>query len=150
MRDKALFVGASIVVSVALFALIAWAVTLHVYVPAEVGYLVPAVAVMACALGVGWRRKATSIALTVGGFTLFDAVTRATGLQSIASRPLAGRLGEQATVGLALIYALVPLVYPLAALVLFVGRRPSVLWTAPEAPRGAPKRRARVGKRPGR
>ena len=132
------------VVSVALFALIWRLSASRVYVPGAVGFLVPAVSVMACALGVGWRRKTLAIALMLGGFTVFDVVTRATGIQTLASKPLAGGFAEQAVLVGGIVYAMVPLVYPFAVLVLFVGRRPSLLWTGREPSRSAVRQRSRA------
>jgi hypothetical protein len=144
MRDKALFVGASLAVSLALFALIWWMTMAHVYVPEAIGFLVPALSVMACARGVGLRRKTIAIALTLFGFTLFDLIAQNTGLAALARRPLTGGFEQQAVTAVGLLYAFVPLVYPLGALVLFVGRRPSTLWAPRVRAGSAPRKGSRT------
>jgi hypothetical protein len=142
MRDKLLFVGASVLVSFVLFTVLWLANAAHIYTPWDVGFVLAAVAVMIAALGVPWRRKVVAVVLTLGGFSVFGLFTLITGSEAVAAR---GSVIGQMMALLGVVYALVPLVYPLAALAIFMGRDPSVLWTrrsALDAKRQA-KRRAK-------
>lgn len=122
MRDKALFVGGSLLASLVLFGALAVLKAENYYTPWDVGFVLGAVAVMIGALGVTWKRKLIAVALTLGGYSVFSLITLLTGSP--------GRGGAGALVmALGMVYSLVQLVYPLAALALFVGADPSVLWT---------------------
>jgi hypothetical protein len=90
--------------------------------------LVPVLSVIIAALGVGWRRKARDLTLTVAGFLIFDFSTLQLGIGRLASDPRA--YGSDAGRTLLLLAAEVfMVVYPIVVLILFVGSRPSVLWT---------------------
>jgi hypothetical protein len=143
MRDKALFGASCFAVSLALFGAV-WGLTAaHLYVPRFLGFLIPAIAVIVCALGVSWRRKAITLVILLAAFTAFDLASAASGLQALATHPVATTSWMSAvSLVMALLYALVPLVFPIAAVVLFVGRDPQVLW----AGTGPPTRPARSGR----
>lgn len=134
MRNKAIFVGASLLASVVLFGAVALLKASHFYTPWDVEFLLAVVAVMIGALGVTWKRKLIAVVLTLGGFSAFSLLTLLTGSPG---RGAAGPI----VVALSMVYALVPLVYPLAALALFVGTDPAVLWTpaSQEAVRRRPR-----------
>jgi len=101
------------------------------------GYATAAVAVMLAAQGVSWTRKLLFAGTTaVLSVLLFEAVSR-TFLMSAADV-----LRDSGVVGashlLILAFVVVQLLFlgaPLAALALFVGGQPSVLWTTPETQR---------------
>jgi hypothetical protein len=114
MRDRALFGAASIAVSLALFAGEWWLRAKDLYVPASAGFVLPVIAVIACALGVAWQRKVVAIATTLGVLTALDLVGRATGFEWLT------------------MYASTSLIFPIAVLVIFVGMNPSMLWTRVE------------------
>jgi hypothetical protein len=127
MRDKALFGAASVALSLGLFAVEWWLRSVGFYVPAGVGFDLPVIAVIVCALGVTWRRKALTVAIALGALTALDLLGEATGLQWAAS------------------YASTSLLFPVAVLVIFVGMNPSVLWTrAPQGPRAKSTGKSRV------
>ena len=123
MRDKAIFAGGSLLASLALFGMVALLKAQNYYTPWDVGFVLGAVGIMIGAVGVPWKRKLAAAALTLGGFSAFSLLTLLTG------SPGRGGVGP-IVVALSLIYTLVPLVYPLAALALFVGADPAVLWTS--------------------
>jgi hypothetical protein len=97
------------------------------------------IAVMLAAQGIGWRRKAifviatAALALALNEAALLSGLGAAdvAGLNPGPAGPTTPQL--LAVVAVQLLFVAVPL----AALVLFVGRRPSVLWTAMD--RAAPK-----------
>jgi hypothetical protein len=129
MRDKALFGAASVAVSLGLYAAVWWWRAMGLYVPVGVGFDLPVIAVIVCALGATWQRKAVTVAITLGVLTALDLVGEATGLSWVAS------------------YASTSLLFPIAVLAVFVGMNPSVLWTrASQEPRarGVSKARGRV------
>jgi len=73
---------------------------------------------------------------TLGGLVLIDVIAEWIGLSDLtnaqmdfASAPVAAVLG--------LAYSIFPILYSMAALMLFIGRRPAVLWTS------SPRRPAR-------
>jgi len=133
MRDKAIFAGISIVLSLALFALVSQLKAIQFYTPWDVSAVLAAVAVMVAALGVSWKRKAVAVLATLVGYTAFDL------LGSLVRVALTGGGTPSAAGGMSLmafswLYSLIPPLYPLAALVVFVGRDPSVLWTRHRLP----------------
>jgi len=134
MRDRVIFGVSSVVVSFVLYGAASYAQVKHYYVPASVGFLVAALAVMACAMGVSWGRKAAFAGGLLGAFVLFDLGMTAVGLGSAGSG--AGSAALRVGPAVALFLAAVPLVLPLAALAAFVGSDPSVLWTSRSAARG--------------
>jgi hypothetical protein len=136
MRDKAIFVGASVLASFVLFGTVALLKASHFYTPWDVEFLLAVMAVMIGALGVPWKRKLAAVALTLGGFSAFSLLTLLTG------SPGRGAAGPIVVV-LSMVYALVPLIYPLAALALFVGTDPAVLWTPVAEKKVSGKRKVR-------
>lgn len=127
MRDRFVFGAASLAVSFALYGVAAYAQASGYYAPSSVGFLVAALAVILCALGVSWTRKVVFAGSLLVAFVAFDLAMAAFGLRGTA---LGGgapppRFGP----AVALFFAAVPLALPLAALAVFVGRDPGVLWT---------------------
>lgn len=133
MRDKAVFGGASVAVSLVLYAAAMWAQSKGIYVPSSAGFLVAALAVIACALGVTWGRKAAFGAALLTLFVGFDVMLSATGLRDSASG--AGSFSPHVPPSAALFLAAVPLVLPLAAVAALVGGDPGVLWMPKPATR---------------
>jgi hypothetical protein len=131
----------------AAFYLAIWtaATRLGIGLPYNSGYLPPVFAVMLAARGVPWRRKLLWVAGTLLLFGATDVVAALAGIERIWSESestsyVAATVGQ----GLAgVVYHTFSLVCPLAALALFVGRRPNVLWEPAEASVREKKRRTR-------
>lgn len=132
MRDRLIFGVSSVAVSFALYGAASYAQSRHYYVPSSVGFLVAALAVMVCALGVSWGRKAAYAGGLLGAFIVFDLAMTAVGLGGAASGT--GSVAVRVGPAVALFLAAVLLVLPLAALAAFVGSDPSTLWTASSSP----------------
>jgi hypothetical protein len=141
MRDKLVFIGLSIVISLVLFGGAALLEAAHYYRPFSAGFVLGAAAVMISARGVHWKRKAIYVAVTIGVFTVFDALISVTGLRDLTSASLAGTTSGSLLALVSLVCALVPLALPLGMLAAFVGSDPSVLWVP------KPERRAHTKKR---
>jgi hypothetical protein len=132
MRDRVIFGASSVFVSFVLYGGASYAQLQHYYVPASVGFLVAALAVIVCALGASWGRKAVFAGGLLGAFVMFDLGMTAVGLGSAGTG--AGSAAVRVGPAAALFLAAVPLVLPLAALAAFVGQDPSMLWTANATP----------------
>lgn len=141
MRDKVIFAALTIAVSFVLFGGAALLKAAHYYEPLSAGFALAAVAVMIATRGHSWGRKAVFAAITLGVFTAFDLLTYATGLRALSSQSLAGTATGSLLSLVSLLSALVPLVFPLAMLAIFIGKDPSVLWTPPDDRRTRAKKR---------
>ena len=105
-----------------------------------------AIAVMLAAQGVGWRRKLLFAGATGALSILLFEIVAHSFLGSAADA-----LTDPSVVGTATDWQLAAFVavqvlflgVPIAALALFVGRRPSVLWTAPDRAQSSPKTRTK-------
>ena len=95
--------------------------------PRVVGFAVPIVAVMLAARGARWSRRVAFAAVTLGGLILVDAVANVTGLRALLDAVDNFQTAPALSV-LGIAYSIVPIVYSASALMLFVGRRPSMLW----------------------
>jgi hypothetical protein len=133
VNHKARFIVLGLLYAGVLFGALQW-LTLRVPSAWWLKFAVAAVAVMLAAVGVPWRRKllfaGVTAIVTVGLVLVMDL----SGLGSAAD-VLASADAQDATNVQLAAFALVQLFFlgaPLAALALFVGRQPSVLWTAPE------------------
>jgi len=126
-RDVLLFV-----VSFVLISLLLWLVLTRVQSAAapfslhSLVFAVPAVSAMLSARGFGLRHRLAYAFATFGLCLLIDLVSGVSGLSGLAWRQNEARVP----------YGLGPLIYfaltwavPFAMLILFVGRRPSLLWT---------------------
>lgn len=140
-RDIALFVLAAVAASIAISALLWLAPVIgNSYTFRNSMFLVPALSVMVAAVGVGWRRKFGFVALTFALFVILDYAGARLGLQDMALD--IEHFGAQAwpsvvTVG----YQVFIAAYPIVVLIMFVGPRPSVLWTRPPKAASVPARR---------
>lgn len=95
---------------------------------------VACVSVILAARGVGWKRRGLFALIGFVGFALFD---KAYDLFGLTDR-LATFGSETIGTVLGLTYIVVTFAYPLAVLVAFIGRDPSVLWTG-ALDEGAPR-----------
>ncbi|MDY0088323.1 MAG: hypothetical protein RBS78_07250 [Coriobacteriia bacterium] len=82
--------------------------------------------VMLAALGVKWPRKIYFAILTLGGYVAFD---RLWGKTPFATRMLEYGTGDLGANILGVLYVGLTMAYPVAMLLLFVGKNPSVLWS---------------------
>lgn len=100
-------------------------------------FVIAAASVVLAARGAEWLRRIAYSTALLGGYYVFDRAYELFGLtertlQGFGSNPVSNMLG--------LVYVTVTFAYPVAILVLFVGKTPSMLWdstaneTAP--PRG--------------
>lgn len=89
---------------------------------------VPVVSVMLAARGYVWKRKLVYAAMTVAVYVLARSVARVTGLDAFAAQEL-NTVGGFPSIGTMLYLAFLS-AFPLAMLVLFVGRTPTLLWQA--------------------
>jgi hypothetical protein len=132
MRDRLIFGVSSVAVSFALYGAAMFAQTKGYYVPSSVGFAVAALAVIVCALGASWGRKAMFAGGLLAAFIAFDLGTAALGLGGAVSG--VGSVPPRVGPAAALFLAAVPLVLPLGALAAFIGRDPSALWTPSASP----------------
>ena len=148
MSHKARFVIVTLVAAAGLFALLRW---LSTWWPAlwSLDLATATIAVMIAAQGVSWQRKARFVGLTAGMALGLHEVARISGLGAADSAALSP--GPQGATNLQLAAVVAIQVFfvavPLAALTLFVGRRPSVLWTARDVPNRGKRRPAGSGKK---
>lgn len=143
LPSRARFILLAVGLAVLLFGVFAWLTTRLPGMPLAAAYTVPALAVMLAAQGLSWRRKAVFVCGTtlvvVGGLLM----ARAAGAERLISQAAQGHLtlvglgGSVATIA----YHVFSVGVPVAAVVLFVGRRPSVLWEAPAHTSRAKSRR---------
>ena len=121
------FGAAFVALSVVLAALL-WAArdTIGLYAPNRGLLPVSAVSAMLASRGFTWKRKLTYAGLTLGIYILFGALAAATGLHARAAYEL-NNSGPFPS-ALTMVYLAFLMAFPLAMLVLFVGRRPSSLW----------------------
>ena len=101
------------------------------------GYSTAAVAVMLAAQGVSWVRKLLFAGVTAALLVLLFEVVAHSFILSFADalRTLGTRGANHLSFASFVVMQVLFLGVPLTALALFVGKRPSVLWTRPEAPR---------------
>lgn len=86
--------------------------------------VIAAASVILSARGVAWKRKLPYASVALGGFIVFDLAFDLFGLTERFSA-----FGvEPASTALGLVYMVFVLAYPLAVLLMFVGRDPSELW----------------------
>lgn len=151
MSPRVRFVVSSLLIAAVLFAALQWA---SAYWSAlwSLSLATAVIAVMLAAQGVSWKRKVLFVGITAVLALGLNEFALLSGLGAADTATLnpgpAGPTNLQlaAVVAIQLFFVAVPV----AALALFVGRRPSVLWTPPEAPLKAQDGRTRVGKRRGR
>ena len=96
----------------------------------DLGYTLPIVAVMLAAQGATWGRKLGFATATLAVGVLMHALMDAAGLTAAVNSVSAVRGIADRQVLLVAVDEVLSLAVPFAALALFVGRRPSLLWTA--------------------
>ena len=97
----------------------------HVFLGGQ--YLVPVLAVIAAAAGVGWKRKARYLVIALAGFGVLDALFALTGVQQTAwSGVQWGASAWASTATLA--YQAFRIAYPMTVLLVFVGGKPERVW----------------------
>ena len=89
--------------------------------------LAPVISAMLAARGFSWKRKLIYASITLGVFALFRLAYEVFGLLEIAARQQAEN--PDAPSLLVLFYGAFLTSFPLAMLVFFVGRTPSLLWS---------------------
>jgi hypothetical protein len=129
MSDKWIFGLATFATTTCLFALVYAMHSALLYTPEFSYYLIPAIALIVSARGTSWRRKAWFVVGLVAAFSLMDLLVGVTGLQrNVSTVTEVTSPADFIAPALRLVYAVLPLVLPVAAIVLFVGRDPSMLW----------------------
>lgn len=144
-RDVVLFVAVLVVCAALLF--ITWAPAMGAYAgllggagaptgssatsaalagSANLLYLVPAVALIIAARGSSWRRKATWLAILLGPLVAVHLVLALTGITTAFATRAGGT--PAGAVAATLVYHTLPIVWPIAVVLMFVGVRPSMLW----------------------
>ncbi len=114
-----------------MYAGLMWAVTRLPAVPANLGYLVPALAVIIAARGAAPGRKAAFALGSLAILMLVDLAAAAGGLQAAAVVASADLAQASATgLGAAIVYHVLSIGFPVVVVVAFVGRRASMLWEA--------------------
>ena len=114
-----------------LYALQVWFTVRWAHVFWAFAYVPIVIAVMLAAQGVTWGRKLLFVFVTLGLQGILVSAANLTGLTSVATAPASagGTISGWALTSAVVLQVLV-LGLPIAALALFVGRRPSVLWSA--------------------
>ena len=133
MRDKIRFALTAAAISLVLYLALYWAYADRLSSEDALGFLVPAVAVILAARGVAMGRRVAWALGAVGVFVLLILVARWLGIAGATAVDLDFR-ARPAVSAAVLAYGWMALVYPVFVLILFVGRRPAVLWTPPQAP----------------
>ncbi len=126
-RDVLIFIVSFVLVSSVMW--IVFTRSLSVVAPFSVHsiiFAVPAASAMLCARGFGLRHRLTYALATLGLCLLIDVIAGLSGLSELAWQQNETRTpyGLGPTIYFAVTWAV-----PFAMLVLFVGRRPSLLWT---------------------
>jgi hypothetical protein len=126
-RGILVFVAASTILTVVL-GWVFWSATAQVgmYSLRRSMVVVPVLSVMLGARGFAWRRKAVYSAIVFGVYVLGGIVADAIGLHAVDS--LFGTRGLFVALA-AFLYLAFLWTFPLATLVLFVGRTPAMLWS---------------------
>jgi len=133
MRDKLVFGAVAIAVSAGLYlALTSMSTNGVVLSFNRVSLLIPACAIMVAAQGVSWRRRMAFASVTLVGCLLIEALPALAGLPVFGDRVLSPD-ASQFQLATVFAYTTLRVVFPVAALVVFVGRRPAVLWTRSSA-----------------
>lgn len=130
MRDKVVFGVSAVLISIALYVPLWWARSTGARITAyDTGFVVPVLALMLAARGFGWPRKAAFLAGTVVGFLLIETLASVTGVGGVAAAA-PGSSAESVAFALGTLYVALVVAFPLSMLALFVGRRPTRLWSA--------------------
>lgn len=102
-------------------------VVVGTYSPSMSMLAVPCVGAMLAAVGFGWRRKIAYACTSLALYVLSTIVADVAGLGALASRQLNSPTSFP-SVSVLLFMAYLS-TFPFAMLILFVGRRPSLLWS---------------------
>ena len=125
-----IFIVSVLAYSILLSALI-WMLPKGRFNPSNSFIVLPAVSVMLSARGVAWRRRLAYAAATLGTFLVVDFLFASSGLAASVWPVFGVELGASA---LGVVYMAFSMAFPLAALFVFVGRDPSVLWSKVPSP----------------
>jgi hypothetical protein len=127
-RDRLLFAGLAVAYTLAM-AIAYYLIERRIDLPDFAGAVIPVVAVMAAARGFPLRRKVIFICGTLGGIVALEAIVRLSGLDPSAAAAANIRTTPVTVLIPSLLYTtVIPFVYPVMALVLFVGSHPTRLW----------------------
>lgn len=131
MPGKLRFAALSILFAAVMYAALIWAALRFPFVPANLGYMVPVLAVVLAAVGATPGRKAAFVAGSLSILLLVDVLAAVSGLQAAAVSVNADIIHADTPGLLAVaVFHVFSIGFPLAVLVAFVGRRPKMLWQA--------------------
>lgn len=133
-RDIAIFVGLVAVFSTAI------AFVARDLLTENALFAVAVASVILAARGAEWKRKLPYAAIALGGLVASEQLTVVLGLGEY----MGGFGVEAAATALGVAYIAFTLTFPLAVLLLFVGRDPSVLWSRRVDPGSTNKQRSSV------
>ena len=135
MSPRTRFAVWALVIAAVLFVALRW---LSNWWPAlwSLGLATAVIAVMLAAQGVSWKRKVVFVGLTAALALGLHELALVSGLGAADVAALSAGEAGPTDLQLAAVVAIQVffVAVPLAALALFVGMRPSVLWTAAEEP----------------
>jgi hypothetical protein len=130
-RDFAFFAASVLVFAVALSA-IAWTLPRDYYNPSDALAAIASASVILSARGARWPRRLAYAAVALAGYVLVDAAFMLSGMMHWAFAGLS--VGDRAGSVAAVAFMFFAQLFPLAILVLFAGRNPSILWLPAEKP----------------
>lgn len=113
-----------------LAALAWWMPSLRSFNPSDSLVVIPVVSVILSARAAPWRRRLTYAGAILGTFVAINFVFAYSGLMAEVGQHIGADLFAS-TVGV--IYMVFSFAVPLGALLMFVGRDPSMLWAKPAA-----------------
>lgn len=126
-RDVVAFIVWFVVLSVTL-GWLSWKATAAARsTTVNVMLVVPVVSAMLAAQGFSWKRKLTYVAVTLGAYVLIGLAYDLLGLGDIAVRQATANASLPSII--LMFYQVFVTAFPLAMLVLFVGRTPALLWS---------------------
>lgn len=131
MQGRLRFGLLAILYAILMFATVMWTAVRVPSTPANVGFMVPVLAIVLAAAGVSYARKAIFLAGSVVMFALVDVLAAVSGLQATAV--LANADMAHASLGgliATVVYHVFSIGFPIAVLIALAGRRPRVLWEA--------------------
>jgi len=143
-RDLTIFVVSVLIYSLVLSAGLAVLPNLPGYSKTSPFIAIAIASVMLGARGVSWRRRLAYAGVVLGVFISFNLAFTAVGAwRYLKDAPISSPLVWVLGIG----YVVMGLAFPLAALLLFVGRDPSVLWVKRTPTAGAKRGMSATKKR---
>jgi hypothetical protein len=124
-RDLAIFAGSVLAFALVLSA-IAWSLPRVNYNPSDALSAIGATSVILSARGASWGRRLAYGSLALAGFVAVDATFLMSGAMHWAFTGLSE--GDRSGSVAAVAFLFFAQIFPLAVLVVFAGRNPSILW----------------------